>query len=152
MKKTAALFLLLCFLGVATFGKIYPSKLTTEYLQNPSVVDVQQPRLSWINLAEEGERGQVQSAWQIRVATAEVKLENPDLWDSQKVANDQSDRLVYAGKTLTSRMECWWQVRVWDKDGSVSSWSKPAFWRMGILNPTEWRAKWIGAPWQGEEA
>ncbi len=133
-------------------GKIAPSKLTCEYIQNPAVVDVAQPRLAWINLADREERGQMQTAWQIRVATAESKLVKPDLWDSQKVSGEQSDRLVYAGKPLRSRMECWWQVRVWDKNGKVSEWSKPAFWRMGILNPIEWKAKWIGAPWQGEEA
>ena len=22
---------------------------------------------------------------------------------------------------------------------------------MGLLNPDEWKAQWIGAPWQGEE-
>ena len=22
---------------------------------------------------------------------------------------------------------------------------------MGLLNPGEWKAQWIGAPWQGEE-
>jgi alpha-L-rhamnosidase len=42
-------------------------------------------------------------------------------------------------------------VRVWDKNGKASSWSEPAFWRMGILAASEWKAKWIGAPWEGEE-
>src|SRR5687767_7965899 len=32
------------------------------------------------------------------------------------------------------------------------SWSTPAFWSMGLLNEQEWKAQWIGAPWQGEEA
>jgi alpha-L-rhamnosidase len=27
----------------------------------------------------------------------------------------------------------------------------PAFWSMGLLDPTDWRAEWIGAPWEGEE-
>jgi len=40
---------------------------------------------------------------------------------------------------------------VWDKHGKVSGWSEPAFWSMGIMNPDEWKAKWIGAPWEGEE-
>jgi alpha-L-rhamnosidase len=152
MRHLFILILLVVLPWAVSFGKIAPAKLTCEYLQNPSVVDVARPRLAWINLADRGERGQMQTAWQIRVATAERKLAKPDLWDSQKVSGEQSDRLVYAGKPLKSRMECWWQVRVWDKNGKVSDWSEPAFWRMGILNSPEWTAKWIGAPWQGEEA
>jgi len=149
-------FTLLIFFVVSTlatsFAKITPTKLTCEYLQNPSVVDVAQPRLAWINIAGESERGQKQTAWQIRVASSEKKLKQADLWESQKVISEESNRILYAGKPLKSRMECWWQVRVWDKNGIASDWSEPAFWRMGILNPLEWTAKWIGAPWQGEEA
>ncbi|MBN1464935.1 family 78 glycoside hydrolase catalytic domain, partial [candidate division KSB1 bacterium] len=64
----------------------------------------------------------------------------------------QSIRVEYNGKALASRQECWWQVRVWDRDDKVSKWSEPAFWRMGLLHADDWRAEWIGAPWQGEEA
>lgn len=136
---------------LTSFAKITPTKLTCEYLPNPAVVDVLHPRLAWINIAGENERGQFQSAYQIRVATSKEKLEKPDLWDSEKTENSESSRIEYAGKPLQSRTECWWQVRVWDKNGKVSDWSEPAFWRMGILNLNEWKAKWIGAPWQGEE-
>jgi len=41
-------------------------------------------------------------------------------------------------------MQCCWQVQVWDKDGKPSSWGKPASWTMGLLNPNEWEAQWIG--------
>ena len=150
--QLSVLILLLILPGFVSFGKINSSKLTCEYLQNPAVVDVVRPRLAWVNIAGNDERGQRQTAWQIRVATSEKKLELADLWDSQKVISEQSSRVEYAGTSLKSGMECWWQVRVWDKDGIASEWSKPSFWRMGILNPSEWSAKWIGAPWQGEEA
>jgi len=134
-----------------SIAQIKPTQLTCEYLTNPSVVDVAQPRLSWINIAEPGERGQTQTAWQVRVATSKKRLQNPDLWDSGKTESMQSSRINYKGKTLNSEQECWWQVRVWDKNNTVSEWSKPAFWRMGLLKPTDWQADWIGAPWQGEE-
>ncbi|MFC2126609.1 family 78 glycoside hydrolase catalytic domain, partial [Bacteroidota bacterium] len=68
------------------------------------------------------------------------------------VLSDQSTRVEYGGTTLSSRQDCWWQVRVWDRDGNISGWSKAAYWRMGLLKPSDWQAKWIGAPWQGEEA
>ncbi|MEQ9101567.1 MAG: family 78 glycoside hydrolase catalytic domain [Imperialibacter sp.] len=133
-------------------GKISPSNLTCEYLENPSVVDVAHPRLAWINTSIGNERGQKQTAWQVRVASSKAGLENPDLWDSKKVDSEQTDRVEYQGTTLASRTECWWQVRVWDKDGNPSGWSEPGQWRMGLLAESDWKAQWIGAPWQGEEA
>ncbi len=149
------IFLLVCLISCNSTqqaSKITPSQLTCEYLVNPSVVDVETPRLAWINLAEEGQRGQVQTAWQIKVASTKEKLDQPDLWDSKKVSSAESNRISYEGNALTSRQECWWQVRVWDRNGQVSNWSDAATWSMGILDADEWQAKWIGAPWQGEEA
>jgi alpha-L-rhamnosidase len=154
MRKS--LFLIFIF-GIITFwveAKITPGKLRCEYLENPQVVDVLYPRLSWVNIAEEGDREQVQTAWEIKVATTKDKLTNDqaDLWSSDKVVSSQSVNILYNGKVLLSRQDCWWQVRTWDKKGKVSEWSEPAFWSMGLLNPQEWKARWIGAPWQGEEA
>ncbi len=134
-----------------SFSKIKPTKLTCEYLTNPMVVDVAQPRLAWINIADSDERGQTQTAWQVRVAGTKNQLNSPDLWDSKKVSGNQSTRVKYNGKKLNSRQDCWWQVRVWDKNGEISVWSEPAFWHMGLLQSSDWQAQWIGAPWQGEE-
>ena len=150
--KSFFVLLLMALFCLNGFAAIRPIRLTCEYLENPSVVDVTQPRLAWINIADEGERGQVQTAWQVRVASSQDLLENPDLWDSGKVESEQSNRVGYAGRSLSSRQECWWQVRVWDRDDQVSEWSQPATWRMGFLHADEWQAEWIGAPWQGEEA
>jgi alpha-L-rhamnosidase len=135
-------------------AQITPTRLLCEYFENPSVIDVPDPRLSWVNLANEGDRGQLQTAWEIRVASSKDKLLNnqSDLWSSGKVASNQSTNINYAGKPLSSRQACWWQVRTWDKNGKVSKWSDPAFWNMGLLNDNEWKAQWIGVPWQGEEA
>ncbi|MDX2429782.1 MAG: family 78 glycoside hydrolase catalytic domain [Bacteroides sp.] len=145
--------LVLGFLTACTpKGALRPLELSCEYLENPSVLDVPQPRLSWINHAGVGIRGQEQTAFQVRVAGSLEKLDNPDLWDSGKRLSDQSFRVKYEGVDLKSRQECWWQVKVWDGDGVASPWSEPAFWRMGLLEPGDWSANWIGAPWEGEEA
>jgi len=143
-----------CVVIVSIEAQITPTQLRCEYLENPSVVDVLNPRLSWVNIAKENERGQMQTAWEIRVASAKDNLLNdkPDLWSSGKLASSQSSNINYAGKSLVSRQDCWWQVRTWGKKGQASQWSEPAFWSMGLLKPEEWKAQWIGAPWQGEEA
>lgn len=31
----------------------------------------------------------------------------------------------------------------WDQDGN-STWSEPAMWSIGLLEPSDWQAKWIG--------
>ncbi len=131
---------------------IRPARLRCEYMLDPAVVDVGRTRLSWIDVCDRNERGQTQTAWQIRAAESVAALPEASLWDSGKVVSERCDRIEYGGRHLTSRQECWWQIRVWDRDDRPSEWSAPAFWRMGLLNPGDWKASWIGAPWQGEEA
>ena len=163
MKKfRLPLFRLLCpllmvWIGTAsaqTVGTIRPTDLTCEYLKNPEVIDVAQPRLSWINTADENIRGASQSAWQIQVASSQEALLDgkADLWDSKKTKGDQSILVQYEGKPLQSRQICWWRVRVWDNNGKASEWSAPAYWGIGIRNPAEWKGQWGGAPWQGDQS
>jgi alpha-L-rhamnosidase len=129
-----------------------PKELTCEYLSNPSVVDAKEPRLSWIAIDPLHTTDQKQLAYQIRVATSKENIVEADLWDSGKVISDKVTGIPYGGKKLTSRQECWWQVRIWDKNNIASEWSDISFWRMGLLNRNDWKAKWIGAPWQSEQA
>ncbi len=131
---------------VAT-SAVVVGELRCEYLHEPLGIDTPQPRLSWILGADKhGARGQGQSAYQIVVAGNENELEagQGDLWDSGKVTSDQSVQVRYAGKPLASEQECFWKVRVWDEQGQPSAWSRPARWTMGLLSPSDWRAKWIG--------
>jgi alpha-L-rhamnosidase len=118
--------------------------LRCEYLVNPMGIDIVEPRLSWILQSEQ--RSCIQSAYLILVASSVDLLERDkgDLWNSGKVESDQSNQIVYKGKTLKSRMRCYWKVRVWDKNGHVSAWSEPAMWTMGLLKSEDWQAKWIG--------
>jgi alpha-L-rhamnosidase len=120
------------------------ANLRCEYLADPLGIDVTQPRLSWV--MESARRGERQTAYQILVASSPKLLGNDqgDCWDSGKVASDQSIQVEYQGKPLASRMRCYWKVRVWDKDGNASAWSPPALWTMGLLQPADWKAKWIG--------
>ncbi len=119
-----------------------------EYLADPLGIDVRQPRLSWkLEAADAAVRGQKQTAYQILVAGTKTLLEQDkgDLWDSGMVASDRSAHVVYAGKPLVSGAQCFWTVRVKDESGVVSAWSKPARWTMGLLEPSDWSAKWIGS-------
>jgi alpha-L-rhamnosidase len=132
--------------GNAAAGLV-PTQLRCEYLADPLGIDVALPRLSWVLQAgSPTDRGQRQTAYQVLVASSEAQLANDqgDLWDSGKVASDATIQVEYGGKPLGSRMRCHWKVRVWDRDGGVSDWSKPAAWEMALLKSTDWKAEWIG--------
>ena len=114
--------------------------------EDPLGIDVTAPRLSWI--VSSSQRGQRQTAYHILVASDLVTLgrDQGDLWDSGRVQSDETTAIVYAGKPLHSHQACFWKVRVWDKDGVPSAWSKTAHWSMGLLDQAEWReAAWIGS-------
>ncbi len=144
MKKTLIVFTLLVVTAVTGLAGISVGHLRCEHLENPQGIDSAQPRLSWQLIATD--RAVKQSAYQILVATSDGRL-NPDradLWDSGKIFSDESALVPYAGRSLVSRTECFWMVRVWDAAGDVSPWSRPARWSMGLLQPADWQAQWIG--------
>lgn len=126
-------------------AKTGPNHLRCEYLTNPLAVDAQPPRLSWV--LESDQRGVKQVAYQILAAADKAALgsDQGDLWDSGKVASDETAQVVYAGKPLASGQDVFWKVRVWTNEGEPSVWSSAASWRMGVLKPADWKAKWISA-------
>jgi len=124
---------------------VSPTYLRCEYKVDPLGIDVSQPRLSW-QLSAEG-RGVVQTAYQVRVAETEAGLAGSPIWDTGRVDSDQSIHIAYGGPALASGQRYYWQVRVWDGDGTVSDWSAPAFWEMGLLHASDWQASWITPAW-----
>src|SRR5690554_3925672 len=98
MKKLVLLIILISGVQFWASSQIIPIDLTCEYMVNPTVVDVAQPRLGWINQADANVRGQVQTAWQVRVASSADRLDAPDLWDSGKKKSIESTRIRYEGK------------------------------------------------------
>lgn len=132
------------------------TSLRCEYGRDPLAIDVAQPRLSWVVKTGSADRGVVQAAYQVLVASDPARLarNEADLWDSGKVSSDQSVHVVYRGKPLESGQACYWKVKLWDQAGRASAWSEPARWGMGLLQPAAWKAKWIGddAPPEAEGA
>ncbi|MFC1551057.1 family 78 glycoside hydrolase catalytic domain [Candidatus Latescibacterota bacterium] len=126
--------------------------LQCEYLDNPLGIDVTSPRLSW--KLSSNVRGQKQTAYEINIADSKEHLLSggENIRDRWKVNSDRSVHVNYEGAALTSKMESWWRVRIWDKDGNPSEWSEPAMWTMGLLTESDWQSEWIGADWQGDPA
>jgi len=136
--------LVLTFVSTPTNAALAPADLRCDYAVNPLGVDSPRPRLFWTVTSKE--RGEKQTAYQILVASspALLKQDRGDLWDSGKVASDETIQIDYAGQSLKSSQPVFWKVRVWDANGKAFAWSQPAAWTMGILNPDDWHAQWIG--------
>lgn len=148
MKKLAFLSFLLFVLPILVQAQLRVCSLRVEHCVNPSVVDVAQPRLSWVNEPKnERVKGQRQTAYRIVVASSEEGLRKGhyDLWDSGRVPSDISVLMPYGGRALSSGQDCYWKVQTWDATGKRSKWSPTAHWGMGILKPEEWHAQWITA-------
>jgi alpha-L-rhamnosidase len=144
--RSAILVGILILQASAAFCGESPAKadyLRCEYQIDPLGIGETQPRLFWE--MNDGQRGAKQTAYRILAATTAEKLEKDegDLWDSGKVESGETAQIPYAGRPLTSQMACYWKVRIWDREGNPSDWSKPALWTMGLLKPEDYRGKWI---------
>ncbi|PTX94384.1 family 78 glycoside hydrolase catalytic domain [Opitutus sp. ER46] len=113
---------------------------------NPAGIDVAAPRLSWRVASDV--RGQCQTAYQVLAASTSAALaaDRGVIWDSGKIASDDTTSIRYAGAPLASSQTVWWKVRVWDRDGRPTAWTGPQRWTMGLLQPTDWKGVWIAAP------
>lgn len=113
--------------------------LQCEYLINPMGIDTRQPRLTWKLAASR--RGVKQTAYQVQVA-ADADCATP-LWDTDRLATDDSASVLNEGFELAARQRYFWRVRVWDETGVASQWSPVAWWEMGLLAASDWQAQWI---------
>lgn len=143
---------LFCFSVLLLFGRLPISAQETgvsglrcDFLERPVGVESPNPALSWI--INSSTRGQVQTAFQILVASAPDKLSEAraDLWNSGKRNSQRSVNVPYRGKPLVSGQRCYWTVRIWDKSGDATAYSEYSFWEMGLLNKADWQAKWISS-------
>lgn len=148
MKKITTIFC--CLISLAASAQIKLQNLRCEMLVNPLGIDVSTPRLSWEIITTE--RNVLQTGYQIIVASSKEKLNKNegDIWNSGEVESVASIHVTYAGKALQSRTTYFWKVKSYTNKGE-SVWSDNAFFSIGLLNTSDWKAKWIGydkaSPW-----
>ncbi len=106
--------------------------LKTEYLRDPIGIDLRKPRFYW-----NCEGGIKQTAYQIV-----AKVNGETVWNSGKVESSSMTHIPYEGRTLCSGERVIWKVKLWDEDGNGGEISE-AFFEMGLLNASDWKAKWI---------
>jgi alpha-L-rhamnosidase len=146
--RTFIISLILLTIAADAGAELIPGNLRTESLSNPVGVDVRQPRFSWQLTAPTDSHDQRQTAYRVIVASSRDKLgsDAADLWDSGKVASDESLLIGYAGKPLQSHRQYFWKLQAWDQDDKVGPWSEVATWSVGLLNAEDdfAAAQWIG--------
>ncbi len=121
-----------------------PVQVTLESAENPLGIDNPHPRFSWV--IESSKPAFIQAAYHILVASSESLLRDDegDMWDSEKIDDQENIFIPYTGEKLSSGTHYYWKVKIWDTEGHESAWSEPADWTMGLLNASDWKAKWIG--------
>lgn len=149
MERFKSLFTFIAIVLLAVVASAKPVHLRCEYLENPLGIDRTSPRLSW--QSDNTERNWKQTAYQVLVASSLDRLNagNPDVWDSGKKDSGDSVGVTYSGPVLESRRRYYWKVRVWDAGGQQFESSETAWWEMGLLRLTDWKAKWI--TWKNPE-
>ena len=105
-------------------------RIKTEFLSNPIGVDFQNPLISW-----NCEGGIKQTAYRIVASSGGAVA-----WDSGKI--ESGDMRVIYPHLLASRERVELTITLWDEDGNEGE-SATAFFEMGLLCSTDWKAKWI---------
>jgi len=143
-----AAFAASAFLGTLCYAAA-PAHLRCENVTGPLGIDRAQPRLSWVMQSDE--RGAFQRAYRVLVASTSQALsaDKGDLWDSGKVRSGSSVQIAYGGFPLESSQRVFWKVRIWDQNDRASPWSSAETWRMGLLQPDDWKGRWITGPANG---
>jgi alpha-L-rhamnosidase len=100
-----------------------PTGLMCDLLSAPetAVITNRQPEFSWI--VNSRHNGDDQAAYQILVADSEKLIAEAkgNLWNSGRIASNQSTAVQYVGSALKSNGTYYWAVRVWlTKSGPTS--------------------------------
>lgn len=122
-------------------------RLRVEWLHDPVGIDSRRPRFTWEIEGPDGVRGIRQSACRVIVASSAARLARGegDVWDSGRVVEGLARARPRQPLRLASHSDYHWAVMLWDESGRSGGWSAPARFVTGIINPADWRARWIAA-------
>jgi len=118
--------------------------LQTCRLVSPS--DIVKPVFSW--KMDSRRQGARQTAYRLKVGTAEGRQIGQIVWDTQSVSDDKSVGIEYGGPALKSATKYVWEVSVCDEAGA---WLEPAngTFTTGLLAADDWKGtEWIAVPGQ----
>lgn len=120
------------------------TEIQCEYRKDPIGLGCTAPRLMWKLSADHA----AQTAYRVIVCSSQAAAAQGkgDLWDSGVVFSPGAFYAEYAGKRLSSRMQCWWRVTVFS--GEESAESDIGFFEIGLLSEEDWKGTWTAMPAQ----
>lgn len=120
--------------------------LRVEWLTDPVGIDTRRPRFRWLLQAPDGARDVAAVGARVIVSSSPEKLTARvgDVWDSGARKGDRFDLAPAKPLPLVSHTPYWWAVEITERSG-VRRWSQPGRFVTGILDPKEWRGRWIMA-------
>ncbi len=126
----------------ASVEKLEITNMLINGLKSPIGIDTE-PVFSWTNETEGYDRSM--SAYRIVVASTMEKAAagEGDLWDSGKTLSNKNFDILYNGAKLSSRTAYFWRVEVYDEKDNLFV-SEVASFETGMLDSSDWQAKWIG--------
>lgn len=129
--------------GCTSGSTVSIKDLRVEMKENPIGIGISQPRFMWKITSASPDLSQ--TSYRIQVAESPENLENGTdlLWDTGEVKSDESVLIPYAGSPLQSRKQYYWRVKANTNQGTTD-WSNINTWSMTLLNPSDWKATWIG--------
>lgn len=124
-------------------AQVIVKQLRCEMLENPLGIDATQPRFSW--QLESNLQQVEQQSYQILVSSSAQKLKGNegDMWNSGIVKDGRSLLISYGGIALESGKKYYWKVVVNTNKGKAIH-KEEGYFSTGLLNSTDWKAKWIG--------
>ena len=115
--------------------------LQCENFVSPIGISTDKPRFSWKIRSDA--RSCAQCSYQIQLASDSI-FENI-IWDSGRVAGDQSQLCEYRGEPLDADTRYYFRVRIEDNHREKSEWVESMF-ETGIFNANDFKANFIGSP------
>tara|TARA_R110002050_G_scaffold141496_2_gene266683 strand:+ start:23484 stop:26180 length:2697 start_codon:yes stop_codon:yes gene_type:complete len=110
---------------------------------NQSFIADKSTTFSWKIRADEN--NWQQEHYHILVGDSEQNIENNigDYWDSGKINNQHQLHIPYSGKAFSPGEKYYWKVKVYDRDGNASNWSRAESFISPLTSSDDWKAKWI---------
>lgn len=111
-----------------------PAGLMVELIRDPVNVTITDslPEYGWIVPDE----AVFQKAYQILISSSESNINNNigDIWDIGRINSSSSSNIEQTGKPLNPNSTYFWKVRIWDKAGRLTEYSRVQKFRTGLFS------------------
>ena len=114
-----------------------PAPVTFEHLTGGLGIGVPEPRLSWTLPSGAGH----QTGYEIEIRRDGVTER------TGRIAGSRQILVPWPSRPLASRERVTVRVRVWTTGCEPSAWSAPSTVEGGLLRPSDWSARPVGAAW-----